>query len=184
MDDTFDLPNEFFADWSNTDSLGLPPSPNSTNYDIPNTNTISEDGKHIPIPNKSPPCFIFLYGPLSLPHVLNRTLSLTHPPELQRAVINGYTQKMFGPFPAIIPSPSKFDIDVVYGMAYWGTEDDLPALSAYMRENYKLKKVMIRTGVEADYILDQEIEGWTFVWSGLIEDLSEGSFDPSLFPED
>lgn len=62
------------------------------------------------------------------------------------------------------------------GMAYWGTEEDVPKLLRYEGENYKMVGCVIKAGQD-------ETHGRTFVWCGYPEELSEGSFDPTMFPD-
>lgn len=46
----------------------------------------------------------------------------------------------------------------------------------YEGENYEAVECVVRVGQE-------ETSGRTFVWSGYPEELSEGAFDPTMFPD-
>ncbi|THH27239.1 hypothetical protein EUX98_g6949 [Antrodiella citrinella] len=66
--------------------------------------------------------------------------------------------------------------DPVVGMAYWGTEEDIPKLLRYEGENYEMVECVIKAGRD-------ETVGRTFVWCGYAEELTEGGFDPTMFPD-
>jgi len=64
----------------------------------------------------------------------------------------------------------------VSGMAYWGTEEDIPKLLRHEGENYEIVECVIKAGQD-------ETVGRTFVWCGYAEELTEGTFDPTMFPD-
>ena len=65
----------------------------------------------------------------------------------------------------------------ISGMAYWGAEEDIPKLLRYEGENYEMVECVIRAGQD-------ETVGRTFVWCGYSEELTEGTFDPTMFPDE
>ncbi|TCD63347.1 hypothetical protein EIP91_005648 [Steccherinum ochraceum] len=251
MNQYIPLDDDFFPDWG-TDSvsrstslserINLPSSVVlSSHPDLTTTNaTYSLPSSHISsyLTNRTP-CLLFFYGTLSLPHILQRVLSLDSAPILLPATIEGYSVKMWGPYPALIRpgqfqhlhnqqiSPSSSNAAAVLssvtakmksklkrarsgssssvravsvsssdgnppdevvvaaaevskepipGMAYWGTEEDIPELLRYEGENYEMVECVIRAGQD-------ETMGRTFVWCGYPDELSEGSFDPTMFPD-
>lgn len=245
--------DDFFPDWgtevsrstSLSERINLPSSVVLSNYPDFTTNTsYSPPTNHISsfLTNHTP-CLLFFYGTLSLPHILQRVLSLDSAPILLPATIEGYTLKMWGPYPALIrpgqfqhlqteqmsPSSSsnaaavlssvtakvksklkrarsdssssiravsasasssseghpqeevvvaaaEASKELIPGMAYWGTEEDIPKLLRYEGENYEMVECLIRAGRD-------ETEGRTFVWCGYPDELSQGSFDSTMFPD-
>lgn len=67
--------------------------------------------------------------------------------------------------------------ELIVGMAYWGTEEDIPKLLRHEGANYELAECVIRSGQD-------ETAGRTFVWCGYPEELMEGEFDPTMFPDE
>ncbi|RDB21812.1 hypothetical protein Hypma_010824 [Hypsizygus marmoreus] len=117
---------------------------------------------------------LFFYGTLTLPHFLKAILSLSDSPILTPAHITGFLLKMWGPYPALVPTRDSGDGDRVNGWAYVvKTEHHLTRLKIYETENYKLAPctVMLEGGEAKD--------GWTFIWNGYPEELKDGTFTPN-----
>jgi gamma-glutamylcyclotransferase (GGCT)/AIG2-like uncharacterized protein YtfP len=116
---------------------------------------------------------MFFYGTLTLPHMLQKVLSLDTPPTLIPARISGYEMKLCGRYPALVRVQSTASVN---GMAYTIlAESQLKRLEGYEGGNYVLEPCTIKLD-ESDEVL----EGWTFVWDGDFE-LTDGTFDPTLF---
>ncbi|KAH8094751.1 hypothetical protein BXZ70DRAFT_357158 [Cristinia sonorae] len=127
---------------------------------------------------------------------LRRESSSTSTPTTPTAIISSVTAKVRNrlsrgssspistyapPSPTLtttsLPTTAEGEPKAVTGMAYWGTEGDLPTLLRYEGENYEMVECMIKSG-------NDEILGRMFVWCGYPEELSdEGKFDPTMFPE-
>ncbi|CAL1710967.1 unnamed protein product [Somion occarium] len=130
--------------------------------------------------SESPLRLLFFYGTLSLPHVLKRVLSLTNTPPLQSAFVFGYSVKMWGPYPALVQlkesDDEATDKEPVEGKAFWASEEQIRLLTQHEGENYALAPIAVHIGQTVT-------SGYTFVWCGYPEEVDEGAFDPSLFPE-
>ncbi|KAF5355438.1 hypothetical protein D9758_006420 [Tetrapyrgos nigripes] len=121
---------------------------------------------------------LFVYGTLSLQHVLQKVLGLAHLPTFHEASIRGYVLKMWGPYPAFVES-EPFNPDVTVRGKAWVVQDDdqLVLLKLYEGDNYRLKEVEVL--IEGRSTAEP---GYTFVWNSYIDELTEGVFDPSKFP--
>jgi len=118
---------------------------------------------------------MFFYGTLQDPDVLTTLLSLQLSPILHSASISGYAIKMWGIYPALIPSTAQ---STVKGML-WRCESEahFEKLRAYETGAY--------TWMECDAVLlDGDGEGIVrgvrvFVWAGNTndEELEDGNFD-------
>ena len=121
-------------------------------------------------------CLLFFYGTLTIPHVLQEVLALSAIPTLIPASIHSYTIKLWGPYPALVPSNS---VSRVGGMVFKvETRKQLHKLERYEGGNYLLKRCRVKVGDE-----DALVDGWTFVWDGTDGELKEGTFDANMFPK-
>lgn len=162
----------FFPDWSS--------QPTSQTKSRRTSAIVDQDPEsHLPGVSDAGSHILFFYGTLTLPHVLTRVLSLLETPILQQATIVGYVMKMWGPYPALIPlNDSEAQTrghTRIEGKAFQVSEKQLHLLTSYEGENYTLAPVTIFTGHIAN-------SGYTYVWAGYFEDLTEGVFDASRFP--
>ena len=119
---------------------------------------------------------LFLYGALSLPHILRRVLDLPEPPVLEPIFIAGFKVKMWGKYPSVV---KDFEGDCmekkVQGVAFIASEEQTKLLEGYAGENYKLAPVMAMKGHDDGGLR------YMFEWCGPQEELTDGNFDPDLF---
>lgn len=117
------------------------------------------------------PCHFFFYGTLMDPDVLQSVLSLTHPLDVMKAKVRGYSIKLWGIYPALIPYEGGEVLGVAGKITNW---DHFIELCRYETFNYKLCfcTIVLDDGTELE-------DSRTFVWSGKPDssELSDGSFD-------
>ncbi|KAH8588147.1 hypothetical protein B0O99DRAFT_601048 [Bisporella sp. PMI_857] len=117
------------------------------------------------------PCFMFFYGSLMDPDVLQSVLGLSDVPRLRKGTIKGFRMKMWGIYPAILDDQEG----EVTGMI-WKCDQE----SHFLRlQGYETKAY---TWTYCDVNLeDGGILGLcrTFCWAGDVnsKDLDDGSFD-------
>lgn len=117
------------------------------------------------------PCHMFFYGSLMDPEVIRAVLGLPDLPTTKPASISGYQIKLWGIYPALIPSTSS----TVYGVVWEITQEDhFNRLAAYETAAY--------TWVRCDVMLENGTvlkECRTFIWAGQPDskELEDGSFD-------
>ena len=171
---------EFFPDWAESPSSKGNHSPEPTVPGI--SNEMDQQACGISQPPNTSDHLLFVYGTLTLPHVLQKVLSLARIPVYQPASIRGYLVKMWGPYPALVPAEGcQSEVQVtdkrpVEGTTFRVSGLQLSRLVQYEGENYKLSAVTIYTD-------DAVHSGLTFLWSGYPEDLEEGVFDATRFAE-
>ncbi|RDL36417.1 Uncharacterized protein BP5553_05769 [Venustampulla echinocandica] len=127
--------------------------------------------KFLKLVNPFTPCFMFFYGSLMDSEVLQSVLSLQDTPTVAKGVIKGFSMKMWGIYPTIIPN-NEGDIS--------GTVWKVDLESHFLRlQEYE-------TGAYTWCFCDIELEDGellrgcrTFCWAGEAnsKDLEEGSFD-------
>lgn len=114
---------------------------------------------------------MFFYGSLMDPEVIQAVLRLSDLPTTKPATISGFLVKMWGIYPALIPSSSGEVIGSVWEVTL---EDHFERLAAYETAAY--------TWVECNATLEDGtvLQGCrTFCWSGSPDskELEDGSFD-------
>ncbi|KAF2745041.1 hypothetical protein M011DRAFT_488565 [Sporormia fimetaria CBS 119925] len=124
------------------------------------------------------PCYMFFYGTLMDPEVLQGVLELPARPRISKASLQGYRVKMWGPYPVLVSDP--FGGGEVAGTVWEVTsEDHFRRLQAYETGNYMWEPLAIR-------LENGEIEGncRTFIWAGNPDssELREGSFHTQGYP--
>ncbi|KAF8637484.1 hypothetical protein AX16_010812 [Volvariella volvacea WC 439] len=121
---------------------------------------------------------IFLYGTLTLPHVLKKVLGLKEEPNCPKAYVLGYAFKMWGPHPALIRLNAVSDRLVkAEGKTWFGDEHDLNRLQLYLGRKFKYENnPVLLEGRDLS-------AGWVFVWDGDDNELHDGAFDPSQFDQ-
>ncbi|CAL1711011.1 unnamed protein product [Somion occarium] len=131
------------------------------------------------LPETDPRCLYFFYGTLCQPEVLRRVLDLPEPPPLTPAHIVGFEIKYWAAFRALrIASSDKAQSSVVSGMAYHGYEDEIGYLRRYEGPGYKLHPTTV-------YVDGQEIPGYTFLWCGNPEVLTDEDIaDSAVIPDE
>ena len=173
---------EFFPDWTESPSSKGNHGPESTVLGISNEMDQIACGESVSQLLNTSDYLLFIYGTLTLPHVLQKILSLASIPVYQPASIRGYLIKMWGPYPALVPAEGYqsgvqvTDKPSVEGKAFRVSGLQLSRLVQYEGENYKLSAVTI-------YMDDAVHLGLTFLWSGYLEELEEGVFDATQFAE-
>lgn len=119
---------------------------------------------------------LFFYGPLSLPQVLKRVLSLTEPPVLDPVFIVGFQVKMRGRYLAVIKDfEGDWTEKKVHGVSFMASEEQTKHLESYAGENYKLVPIMAMKSHDDGGL------GYMFQWCGPMEELTDGIFDPDSF---
>lgn len=110
------------------------------------------------------------------PDTLSQVLKLPQadtPPVMHRARVIGYEVKLWGPYPALLPS----SLQRVNGMAYRALpRKHFDRLQAYETEKYSLSPCSIDL-LSDDENVAETIEGFTFLWNGDQDELREGTFD-------
>jgi gamma-glutamylcyclotransferase (GGCT)/AIG2-like uncharacterized protein YtfP len=117
------------------------------------------------------PCHMFFYGSLMDPEVIQAVLSLPELPLTKPATIFGFRIKMWGIYPALIPSTSGQVVGFVWEV---DSEKHFERLAAYETAAY--------TWIECEAVLDDgtaRTDCRTFCWAGNADsnELEDGSFD-------
>lgn len=128
----------------------------------------------IPKANPGPPfepCHMFFYGSLMDPDILQTIAGLQEPPEIRRACINGFTVKMWGIYPALIPTGNGTVLGTTWEVT---SEEQFRKLAAYETSAYTWCECEIE--LEDGNVL---LGCRTFCWAGHPEsrELEDGSFD-------
>ena len=126
--------------------------------------------------NAFQPCYLFFYGSLMDPDILQNIARLENPPVLQDASIEGYKMKMWGgTYPTLLAiQAGENDPGKVTGKAWKATTlDQIRNLEYYETSAYKITECKIQLNG------NEIVDGMTFCWSGVNGDdeLQEGSFD-------
>ncbi|MCJ1256996.1 hypothetical protein MMC24_004821 [Lignoscripta atroalba] len=117
------------------------------------------------------PCFFFFYGTLMDTDVLQAVLGLSEAPVVRKGLVIGFSMKMWGIYPTLIPYK---------GEKISGTVWKVNELSQFLRlQEYETSAYACCTcDIELD---DGEVihDGRTFCWAGdsSSRDLEEGTFD-------
>ncbi|KAL1983406.1 hypothetical protein VTN96DRAFT_10388 [Rasamsonia emersonii] len=159
-----------------------PPAPPSPSYyeelrrRFPPPPPLPPDAGRLPgDPQEKPPfkpCHLFFYGSLMDPEVLQSVLGLPELPVLQKGWVTGFTIKMWGIYPALIPK----DGDTKVMGAVWKVDEpsQFLRLMEYETEAYKWCPCTV-------HLCDGGVlpESRTFIWAGdpASKDLEDGSFD-------
>ncbi len=122
--------------------------------------------------------WLFLYGTLMDPEVLQSILSLSEPPQLRNATVRGFRLKMWGIYPALVRASDRISGELK-GKAYWlETWEQLEKLEAYETKAYQwcLCDIILEDGTKVE-------NARTFRWAASPEDkeLEEGRFDLERF---
>ncbi|KAF2112238.1 hypothetical protein BDV96DRAFT_498039 [Lophiotrema nucula] len=117
------------------------------------------------------PFYMFFYGSLQDPEVLQAVLSLVSPPTVTPASIEGFAIRMWGIYPALIPCPNS----IITGTAWEVTSQvHFARLAEYETEAYTWCECTVR--LESGETL---MGCRTFCWAGDAEskELEDGTFD-------
>ncbi|KAI9711407.1 MAG: hypothetical protein M1828_001923 [Chrysothrix sp. TS-e1954] len=113
----------------------------------------------------------FLFGTLRDPSMLSEILDLPSAPQLRPAYMIGYTRRKWGQYPALVDGPCG---STVQGSAFYVPDENAAAkLAYYETDNYQYKPCNIRFDDGAPDV----IRGFTFMFAGNVNDLSDGDFD-------
>jgi hypothetical protein len=116
------------------------------------------------------PTMLFFYGKNMDPEVLQVIMKSPDSLHLKPASISGWKMKMWGIYPAIVPSEADSRIK---GMAYLvESEDQYNHLAGYEIPQYVASPCKITIDGEQDIV-----NGETFAWNGALSDLVDGAFD-------
>ncbi len=86
--------------------------------------------------------YYFFHGSLMDPSTLARVLQLPSRPQLYPAKIEGYSCKLWGPYPAVVDRPTGA---IVHGMAYEvQSSEEADRLQVYETDNYGPWACMIK----------------------------------------
>jgi gamma-glutamylcyclotransferase (GGCT)/AIG2-like uncharacterized protein YtfP len=119
------------------------------------------------------PGYMFFYGTLSDPEVLQAVLKLGDLPFLEQGYITGYSIKLWGIYPTLIPS-SDTGAKILGNFWNVDSESQMMKLSEYETSAYKIAFVTIHRGTDGG-----KESGRVFCWNGDPEshELEDGSFD-------
>ena len=120
----------------------------------------------------------FFYGSLMDPTTLIKVLGLKEQPTLQPATITGYHYKLWGPYPALLDSPTGAKVE---GAAFEvQSPEQVKLLQDY--ETYRYRKAACRIRLMDGSV----VNGFTFVWRSKsnVDELREGVFDLKAFQRD
>jgi len=150
------------------------------------SNHISYDSKDSPSLSKNNPDFTsssqsnvyFVYGSLMDPSTLQSILHTTFPPTLDPANLTGYHIKMWGSYPALLPSsPSSSVNGMVFEIsAFEHAKQIQQRLEEYEGPNYKLRECTVEVRGRGDEEV-RRVRARVFEWIGGEEELKEGVFD-------
>ncbi|QKX58596.1 uncharacterized protein TRUGW13939_05721 [Talaromyces rugulosus] len=112
----------------------------------------------------------FFYGTLSDPSMLRDILELQSEPELRPASVTGYACKLWGQYPALVDAQ---DLTVEGAVYHVQTVDHGKRLAAYETSSYHAQPCRIRY---SDGKEPSQDFGYTFMFVGDPDDLSEGEF--------
>ncbi|KAH9870835.1 hypothetical protein J1614_006407 [Plenodomus biglobosus] len=117
------------------------------------------------------PCHMFFYGSLMDPEVIQAVLQLSDRPVTKKAALSGFSTKMWGIYPALIPDSKGLVGGVVWEVS---SEAHFRRLEAYETSAY----AWTRCSAQLDDGTSIS-ECRTFFWAGDPEskELEEGSFD-------
>ncbi|KAF2761508.1 hypothetical protein EJ05DRAFT_496421 [Pseudovirgaria hyperparasitica] len=117
------------------------------------------------------PCYMFFYGSLMDPEVIQAVLSLADLPTTRSATISGFQIKMWGIYPALVPSTSGAVTGVVWKV---DSEKHFERLAAYETSAYDWLECEAMLG---DGTVLPRCR--TFCWAGRPDsnELEEGHFD-------
>jgi hypothetical protein len=118
------------------------------------------------------PCYFFFYGSLMDPEVLQTVLDLAEPPRVTTASVTGFSMKMWGIYPTLIPCEGGPPVPGTIWMV--NEESQFKRLREYETAAY--------TWCPCNVMLEDKslLYGCrTFCWSGDLRsrDLDEGAFD-------
>jgi gamma-glutamylcyclotransferase (GGCT)/AIG2-like uncharacterized protein YtfP len=126
------------------------------------------------------PYFMFFYGSLLDPEVLQTVLRLPDLPIMKPATIRGFRMKMWGIYPTILPTASKNES--VKGMVWEVTDENyFDRLAAYETVAYRVSEC--EAALEDGEIVEN---CWTFCWAGKADsqELVDGEFDLEKWKRD
>jgi gamma-glutamylcyclotransferase (GGCT)/AIG2-like uncharacterized protein YtfP len=150
------------------------------------SNHISYDSKDSPSLSSNNPDFTsssqsnvyFVYGSLMDPSTLQSVLQTTFPPTLHPATLTGYHIRMWGSYPALLPSsPSSSVHGMVFEInAFEHAKQIQQRLEEYEGPNYKLEECIVEVQGRGDEGV-RRVRARVFGWIGGEEELKEGVFD-------
>lgn len=132
-----------------------------------------------PEPSETPPPIglYFFYGTLMDPGMLRDILGLEEKPVLRPALINGYTCKLWGQYPALVRQQAP-DENVAGAVYQVRTGEDAQKLAYYETSNYRPGPCSIRYTDGKEPTTD---ECHAFVFVGNPKSLSDGEFDIGMW---
>ncbi|KAF2745036.1 hypothetical protein M011DRAFT_448456 [Sporormia fimetaria CBS 119925] len=119
------------------------------------------------------PCYMFFYGSLMDPEVLQAVLGLKELPTMRKGTISGLQPMMWGPYPTLVRTTGVGE--KVSGMAWECTSEvHFRKLEAYETSHYTWQACSIE--LEDGRVLDKSR---VFIWAGhpKCDELREGTFD-------
>ncbi|THY50484.1 hypothetical protein D6C98_05991 [Aureobasidium pullulans] len=120
----------------------------------------------------------FVYGSLMDPSTLQSALQTIFPPTLHPATLTGYHIKMWGSYPALLPSSLSSSVNgMVFEInAFEHAKQIQQRLEEYEGPNYKLRKCIVDVQGRGDRE-GKMVKARVFEWIGGEEELKEGVFD-------
>jgi gamma-glutamylcyclotransferase (GGCT)/AIG2-like uncharacterized protein YtfP len=124
------------------------------------------------------PCHLFFYGTLTDPEVLQTVINSKNTPTMPRATAKGFTVKMWGIYPALLPCSAGEVLGAVWECA---SDAHFQRLAEYETSAYSWYKctVVLEDGTEV-------LNCYTFCWAGDADskELESGSFDLERYQKD
>ncbi|KAI0200720.1 hypothetical protein F4808DRAFT_149883 [Astrocystis sublimbata] len=155
------------------------------NFEIATTpvtaSTVFTSAQPLPVTTSFEPFYFFFYGSLQAPHVLSTVCGIQETNILfhKNASVSGWTYKMWGPYPALVPAAANTNEEqaTVKGRA-WLCEkpEHVARLSTYETNAYRLAYVDIRIEAEDGSVVVLQ-SARTFVCNQDPDELEDGSFD-------
>lgn len=120
----------------------------------------------------------FVYGSLMDPSTLQSVLQTIFPPTLRPATLTGYHIKMWGSYPALLPSSPSSSVNgmVFESSAFEHAKQIQQRLEEYEGPNYKLEECIVEVQGRGDEGV-RRVRARVFGWIGGEEELKEGVFD-------
>ncbi|KAH7084451.1 hypothetical protein FB567DRAFT_570579 [Paraphoma chrysanthemicola] len=123
------------------------------------------------------PCYLFFYGTLQDPDLLQHLLRAPSAPTLVPATLSGYEVKMWGMYPVLVPRSVSGSTKVDGVLWYCGKEEEFDRLAAYETSAYTWCECDCEVKVAGgrDFIKGVRV----FIWGGVVgsSELEEGSFN-------
>ncbi|THY67285.1 hypothetical protein D6C86_10619 [Aureobasidium pullulans] len=149
---------------------------NHISYDSKDSPSLSTN--NLDFTSSSQSNIYFVYGSLMDPSTLQSALQTIFPPTLHPATLTGYHIKMWGSYPALLPSSLSSSVNgMVFEInAFEHAKQIQQRLEEYEGPNYKLEECVVEVRGRGDEGV-RRVRARVFGWIGGEEELKEGVFD-------